>query len=351
MINNNKKLLQDIARYQKGFFPIVKVNKDNNWKSKNAKVEWLKCENLHNLEITDQLNYFLGILSRSRVPKGFGKLGETELCSQGESGFVWCDIDHISVNEAKERIEGAGLPVPTYLVNSGGGVHCYYMLDNAVPKGLAYKLSYALTMKLKADIKAVLFTQFLRLAGSRNFKHENAFCDVVDYSERYFQVSELQDLLQQELQGLKADKSAMPNKSNEFYQKVMQDVKGYCNKNGFVCVLNMLGGVQQGERNFCLGRITKLLQVMGLGQGIARSFVIEWNRLNSPMENEMVVLNSFEMYWRRPYNLLGCVFNNPQLNSILGKFCDRNKCQNVECFEMTENNNLLGVNNQIFLNN
>jgi hypothetical protein len=42
---------------------------------------------------------------------------------------LWVDIDHVTVEEARARFERAGVPEPSVLVNSGNGVHAYWLLD------------------------------------------------------------------------------------------------------------------------------------------------------------------------------------------------------------------------------
>lgn len=41
---------------------------------------------------------------------------------------VWADIDHVSPTEAVRRMKLAGLPKPSAVVNSGHGVHAYWLL-------------------------------------------------------------------------------------------------------------------------------------------------------------------------------------------------------------------------------
>jgi P4 family phage/plasmid primase-like protien len=41
---------------------------------------------------------------------------------------LWCDIDNVSVEVALERVVKAGLPIPSIVVNSGNGVHLYWLL-------------------------------------------------------------------------------------------------------------------------------------------------------------------------------------------------------------------------------
>jgi hypothetical protein len=72
----------------------------------------------------NRLNLFFGVCPR------FGNKGRFDLAWQIRTvRCLWADIDHISVNEAQQRITEAGLPPPSIVVNSGNGVHCYWLLD------------------------------------------------------------------------------------------------------------------------------------------------------------------------------------------------------------------------------
>ena len=42
---------------------------------------------------------------------------------------LWTDIDYVSVEEVRERIAKADMPLPSIIVNSGNGVHLYWLLD------------------------------------------------------------------------------------------------------------------------------------------------------------------------------------------------------------------------------
>lgn len=60
----------------------------------------------------------------------FGRSGNYDLAWQIRVvRTLWIDIDHITVHGALERVENAGLPYPSIVVNSGNGVHLYWLLD------------------------------------------------------------------------------------------------------------------------------------------------------------------------------------------------------------------------------
>lgn len=42
---------------------------------------------------------------------------------------LWSDIDNVTVEEALDRVAKAGLPLPSIVVNSGNGVHLYWLLE------------------------------------------------------------------------------------------------------------------------------------------------------------------------------------------------------------------------------
>jgi hypothetical protein len=42
---------------------------------------------------------------------------------------LWCDIDHLTEEQALERVTKAGMPRPSIVVNSGTGVHLYWILE------------------------------------------------------------------------------------------------------------------------------------------------------------------------------------------------------------------------------
>ena len=71
-----------------------------------------------------RLNIFFGVCPR------FGGQRQFDLAWQIRTvRALWTDIDHVSVEEVRERIAKAGVPAPSIIVNSGNGVHLYWLLD------------------------------------------------------------------------------------------------------------------------------------------------------------------------------------------------------------------------------
>ena len=62
------------------------------------------------------LNIYAGVNPRKSI--GGSKDGDVLLARN-----LWIDIDHISVDDALERLRLTGFPRPTMIVDSGHGVH------------------------------------------------------------------------------------------------------------------------------------------------------------------------------------------------------------------------------------
>ncbi|TWT30136.1 hypothetical protein [Blastopirellula retiformator] len=70
------------------------------------------------------LNLFFGSCPR------YGGNGEFDLAWQIRNvRALWTDIDHVSLDEVRERIAKSNLPEPSIIVNSGNGCHLYWILD------------------------------------------------------------------------------------------------------------------------------------------------------------------------------------------------------------------------------
>jgi len=71
-------------------------------------------------------NIFFGVCPR------FGNKGRFDLAWQiRKVNVLWADVDHVTVEEALARVDEAGLPKPSIVVNSGYGAHIYWLLDTA----------------------------------------------------------------------------------------------------------------------------------------------------------------------------------------------------------------------------
>ncbi len=81
-------------------------------------------ERLIHSSASERTNLFFGVCPRA------GDKGRFDLAWQIRSvPALWADIDHCSVNETLARCNRRKLPQPSVVVNSGNGVHLYWLLD------------------------------------------------------------------------------------------------------------------------------------------------------------------------------------------------------------------------------
>lgn len=83
---------------------------------------WVQIQLDHSEQ--ERTNVFFGVCPR------LGTKGRYDLAWQIRTvRALWCDIDHVSVQEAQSRITKSGVPEPSIIVNSGNGVHVYWKLN------------------------------------------------------------------------------------------------------------------------------------------------------------------------------------------------------------------------------
>lgn len=73
----------------------------------------------------ERLNLFFGVCPR------FDGGGRFDLAWQIRTvRSLWSDIDHVTVQEAREQMAKARIPEPSIIVNSGYGMHIYWLLES-----------------------------------------------------------------------------------------------------------------------------------------------------------------------------------------------------------------------------
>ena len=80
-------------------------------------------------------NFFFGVCPRPVGKIGYGKSGYIDTVR-----VVWSDLDYCRPDEAEARVEAAGLPAASAVVDSGNGVHLYWGLDEPLLIPLTYLL-------------------------------------------------------------------------------------------------------------------------------------------------------------------------------------------------------------------
>jgi hypothetical protein len=106
----------------------------------------------------------------------------------------FADFDGVTVEEALRRIEAAGLPVPTIIVSTGGGVHAWWLLTEPVTDAAAWTARQKMLARvLDSDPKVSDWARVMRLPGFVNTKEKYDHLDPrpasaivdIDPSRRY----------------------------------------------------------------------------------------------------------------------------------------------------------------------
>ncbi len=101
----------------------------------------------------------------------------------------YADIDHPN-DEVLAKLKRTSFP-PSIIVNSGGGVHAYWLLDEPTTRlSNARTVLQGLSQTFSGD--SLTPAQSLRLPGTVNTKAERsgAWCHLIELSDRYYKLSD-----------------------------------------------------------------------------------------------------------------------------------------------------------------
>lgn len=339
-ISINKNYFKTLFENLKGYIEIREIA--------NAKARtryFNDLEELMEYEPPIDKNIYVGMMTRTRKR---GKLQDT-----GKTRVLWLDFDDVeSLIEVEFKLDMKGLPQPSMIVDSGHGYHIYYVLDEPagrevepVIKEMAYTLG--------ADSKATDLARIMRVPNTMNVKNPNkpVKCQVISSSKNTFNLEELADVL-----GVEAKVMEKASDKAEIAAKVFDiDYQGIISKTEKPCMKAILRGVQEGERNWLLGRLTRFLkEELAVSKTKAKKIVKIWREKCDPPPPEEEVLTSFNSYWHNDKNnLLGCKILDkdgrtiPDKQQILNKYCNRSECPLKAKIEFVEGEKHIKYNNNL----
>lgn len=256
-------------------------------------------------------NVYFGVFTRK------GKNGRAKGCIT--TGTLWADFDHIELKEVLNKIHKSNLPNPSIIVQSGHGIHTYWLLDKRAGNE-AIGLIKAIANATGADIKATDKARILRLPNTINVKSEPYIeCKVVESNcERY----------SLEIFKLALDDQFKPNKN-----ETVKEIEEFKNCQ-MACIKSMIKGVKGGHRNFALCKITKWLQLRGYSRKKTLEIIRQWNLLNDPVKEDKQILIEFNKVWDTDYKFLSCKFSSRDLQEHQEHFCGAGECPHHSRQEM-----------------
>lgn len=298
-------------------------------------------------EIIKKYKYTFNLYIGSSTSKG--KMDKTE--DMYERKVIFLDFDkkdYPQFDDVRDFTQHIKRKIPCLfnhcLVDSGNGYHIYFAIQKTLDTKRVTRINRNLGKILGADIKATLSTQLMRLPTSLNLKHEAKSVNIIsnNYGNPKFKPYSLNKL----------EKIISFTKQIDEIKQIQQEPPQEYNKeSSYYCVEKMIAsGGCKGERNFCLGRITKYLQtIKGYNYNNALKIIMDWNKRCSPPKNINEVTADFKRYWESDYKLLGCKLDNQKDQSILNQYCNKFLCKTVykndttqiKCKEINMDNHLL----------
>lgn len=295
-----------------GFINIREIGQD-------VKDKFYKLADVGGYEPPQDRNVYFGVYTRNKHE------GKAENCTT--TGALWLDFDDMTDAEARENIKKADLPNPSMLVNSGHGVHAYWLLAKRAGNE-ALDLLKIMAIETKADIRATDKARIMRLPGTTNWKEAPVPCEIIeaDYNQRY-DLSLFLELFKDKLEDVKVETIKEQGHKLKAPPKELLASKRACTRSASY-------GVAEGSRNFWLGRLTKELQQRGYTRKEAFNIISQWNQNNEPPEEYKKLSRDFNAYWKGGYKLLGCTIDNPELQSLLSDLCERENCSVRSAFHV-----------------
>lgn len=288
-----------------------------------AQNKYFTLEGLAAYNPPNNKNIYYGIFTRK------DKSGTAAYCNK--TFTIWADYDNVTLDLVKERIGQAQLPKPSLIVNSGHGIHCYWLLDQPVGAEVT-SIVKGIVRATGADQRAIDIARVMRLPDTYNVKNgESVKCEVIENNGQRYKLDIFKAFAQ----------------DGPYQEQHVINIVNLSNSNR-PCIRSMAAGVKEGHRNFALGRITKYLQAMGKTKEQSIQTILQWNSNNNPPEGTDKLIRDFEAYWKGDYKLLGCTIKNTELQSILGDYCNRSECALNMTIGRLRLDNTAKYNNRLF---
>jgi len=248
-------------------------------------------------------NVYIGMATRKNR-----RNGEKSNCLH--TRVLWADFDKMSKTEVLEVLSDSVLPDPSILINSGHGVHAYWMLDEPAGPEIEPVLQ-AIVKELDSDPMVAHFGAVMRLPDTKNVKDKPVPCTVISYTGEIYNLNHIAELM---------NVTAEVDKSCTVVIPVLQ-------KCPMSCVREMSKGVSKGQRNFALGKITAYLKQQGFNFKKSYEVVKKWNRNNTPKKSGNELYCEFSQFWDGDWQYLGCSFTNDRLEGLQRSFCNKANCK------------------------
>jgi hypothetical protein len=301
---------------------------------KKPKTLFFRPSEFDNYKPPQDKNVYFGVLGR-KVRKG-----SKEHCTN--TGVLWADWDseHLEgcttkqeqLNEVIKRIQGANIPEASMIIDSGNGVHAYWLLTERIGHEVEQVLK-AMVKALNSDSSVAEAARIMRLPGTYNVKDplDHKLCDILSDTGMIYDIEHFTKPLGVTL-----------------HRKALRVIYNHGLTIDRPCVASMLEGAEKGERNFALGRIVKYLQMKGYTKDRTQGIIFEWNKYCRPSKTYKELLDDFNRLWHSDYKLLGCKLDDPRHQAILANHCKVDECTSCRATGSIILDNATKYNNRMF---
>lgn len=279
---------------------IINIREIGKDKTKNL---FFRLPDLKEYDPLDNEDIYFGVFTRTEAS------GKAAAC--GVTRAIWCDYDNMTLASVKGAMLDSGAPTPSIYVNSGHGIHAYWILEDPATPSEAIPIVKGLASATGADPKATDTARIMRVPGTFNNKGERVACRIIEENDNKYEIG-----------AFEAFRTVYKPQHNVAQPVVIPELDN-CK---WPCIKNMARGVHEGERNFALGRLTKHLQQRGHAKKDTTRIILQWNTRNNPPEDSNKLIRDMYAYWHTDYKLLGCDLEAIGLQSILNQYCDRATC-------------------------
>jgi hypothetical protein len=265
-------------------------------------------------------NIYFGVYTR------LGRNGSAIGCMT--TNVVWADYDNKTLADVKNKLKTKSIPMPSIYVNSGHGIHAYWLLKERTGDD-ATLIAKSISMRTGSDPRAAEKARVMRLPGTYNLKNiqETVICKVEEYHDVKYKIDDLKILFQDEIN--KMQQATIMAGVKEEIKELSQSSRA--------CLRAMSKGSPSGHRNFALCKITKYLQLRGYTRRAALDVIRRWNTLCQPPKQDSQIMIEFNKVWDTDYKFMGCSFkDNEALQEQSDYYCSMGECKYAAVQQINE---------------
>lgn len=217
---------------------------------------------------------------------------------------LFADFDHIDSGGMAagdyilQKIEDAGLPMPTVLVNSGHGIHAYWKLSEPIyDMKLSRQLQTRLAAFLGSDSSIINAERIMRCPGFLNYKPPKADSYIIAAEQsRIYSLAEIEAVLPAQTQKTVQTIAPIVKPKSTEAERVLLQARLYA--------LHFEQELKGGRNPKAFSYAARLREKFPLTESQILEIMADWNQRNpEPLDDSelrQVVFNAYNKYAKKP---------------------------------------------------